>query len=280
MGNFQQIAWLSGIISGDGYIDDRHIDIFNSSPSILSTVLKCIKQTFPNTNIRVEIYNERQSRNLINKWMKVLDTKNVRIIPNTSPWKSNKERLRIRVASKEMASQINQIIVNWKNMSLEEKASFLKGLFDAEGSVDLKGYIEFKQANNKKGTKIFEIAVEITKEFGIEITKPNTKRDSNKTNFYFCVKNLEKFSELIGFVDEEKNDRLNKIISILKTRKAITEKDIEKSLTDGRKTHEQIMLILNAPYYNVRTGLKNMVKNKRVEYEIVGNKYYYHLIAR
>jgi|GEM_PF-6512114 len=52
------LHWLAGIIRGDGYIDDRHIEIYNSSPSVLKKSVQTIqKLSIQPTRVKVDIYS-------------------------------------------------------------------------------------------------------------------------------------------------------------------------------------------------------------------------------
>lgn len=51
-------VWLKGIIEGDGYIDDRHLEIYNSSTTILSTAVKILKTLVKTERIKVYIYRK------------------------------------------------------------------------------------------------------------------------------------------------------------------------------------------------------------------------------
>ncbi len=136
--------WLAGLVSGDGYLDDRHTEIHNTSQSILREAIASIKIHVPIQRIKADIYGKNPAS--IEAWANALrlPTSNVRLKRDASPWKSNSEKIRIRVALKKLAEKLFRTI-----RKAHLTPSFARGLFDAEASVDSKGYIEFKQVSTR-----------------------------------------------------------------------------------------------------------------------------------
>ena len=205
------ICWLKGLIKGDGYTDQRHVEIYNSSRSILTRSVSDLKRLIDTSRIKVDIYSEFPKNELLSKWARILEIpkENITLRKNTSQWKSRTEKIRVRVSSKETASLLSK-----KPRHLKE---YLGGLFDAEASVDIKGYIEFKQKTNDKGLEIVNNVSDILKDLSINSTDVKTKNDRNiKRDSYLYVKDIESFQKKIGFVDSEKKHKLRELISIRK----------------------------------------------------------------
>jgi hypothetical protein len=244
-------CWLKGLIQGDGYTDERHLEIFNSSESILRIVVISLKRLVPQSRIKIDIYSESPSKYMVLRWVKILKlpTENFTLRKNTSPWKSRTEKIRVRVSSKEFVR-----ILSKKPKHLE---AYLRGLFDAEASVDIKGYVEFKQLANEKGTYLVNKVFNILKTLGIEATEVKTKNDRNiKRDAYLYVKDLGKYQNKIGFVDEEKRSKLKIIISAKDRNNNPKVEDIRR-LVSGNKGLWDIVKELKSPYHKVRQALKD-----------------------
>ncbi|MBI4010144.1 MAG: hypothetical protein HY361_03050 [Candidatus Aenigmarchaeota archaeon] len=268
-------AWLVGITIGDGYLDDRHVEVYNSSKFILKEVAKSIKQElkFPVDRIMVDVYSLTADKE---KWSKILDIPEVQIKlrPNSSPWNATFEKLRIRISSKETATQFSEFYKKIMHKTRSEKIEFVKGLFDAEGSVDLKGKIEFKQVKDDKGLKVVRVVHKILSELGIKCTKPKVKHDMKKDDFYFYVKDLEKFKSLIGFVDMEKTQKLDIIIKTYKSEKIPSEEEILSALKKEPCSMFKLIQLLKSPHYRIQRKLKGladsgMIKRVRAGRQII-----------
>jgi hypothetical protein len=271
--------WLCGIIVGDGYFDDRHVDIYNSSASVLRKVVKALK-TFglPERRLRVDIYgdpNNQAVKTLEKKWKKILKLQNIKVIENNSPWKSNSEKLRIRIASKKLASFIRNAFEQFKRLNNKQKKNFIQGLFDAEASVDFKGYVEFKQKDCKKGKRIIQMIYKEINSLGISTTQLRIKKDKEKRNLYFCVKDLEKYNRVIGFSCEEKLGKLKRLIKIKKENRKVTENLLLEAIGREKKTLEELILQLQAPYHRIRRILINLSLEGKIDTQKIGNKNYY-----
>ncbi|MBW2037757.1 MAG: hypothetical protein JRI41_09825 [Deltaproteobacteria bacterium] len=242
--------WLIGLIQGDGYIDDRHVEIYSSSETISRHTVKVLQKLgISKKRIKVDIYSHSQRTKMISKWSHILKLPkdSFKLRENTSPWKSNREKLRIRVASKELVIMLKKAFKNIKN-----KKAYVKGLFDAEASVDIKGYIEFKQLASSDGMKIVLKTHAIIKKLGISTTKPKTKKDRNiKTDIYFYVKALRKYQKEIGFVDTDKKTKLQKLIKIRKANQDPSAEQVIRLVKQGKSIWE-IMNKLESPYHKVR----------------------------
>lgn len=248
------VSWFSGLIEGDGYIDDRHVELYNSSESLLLRSINFLRdQEIPNKRIKVDIYSHNLNGDLISIWSRKmnLSKENFKMRKNTSPWKSRTEKIRLRLASKDFACKISKEINNPKN-----KKRYVVGLFDAEASVDIKGYIEFKQVDTDKGINTVQKVFQIIKQNNVRATDPRCKNDRNiKRDVYFYVKDIDRYSRLFGFFDVEKKRKLE----IIKKAKKINNKpnltQLKKLIADGRNLWE-IIDELKSPYHRVRELIK------------------------
>ena len=268
MGDFH---WLAGIVRGDGYIDDRHVEIYNSSPSILRKSVQTIqKLSIQPIRVKVDIYSTDAS--LVLKWSKILELPKacIRLRENTSPWATNSEKLRIRVSSKKLAERMDLLLK--KELSSDEVKSFLRGLFDAEGSVDIKGYIEFKQVANKEGKILVTKVRDYLAMLNISCTNPKMKKDTLKKDFYFYVKDLEGYRRAINFADEDKREKLDFVINVYKKRRKPSEEELLLMLQKKPAKILDIMLKVACPYYNVRYVLYRMIKNGKITCIKSGNQ--------
>ena len=247
-----EVCLLKGLLIGDGHIDDRHLEIYNSSKSITRNAVLVLKDIgVPIERIKVDIYSDEPEMSMVTKWSSILELPILNFIlrENTSPWKARTEKMRIRVGSK----QLLDLLAQQKVIEDFHKQHYVKGLFDAEASVDVKGYIEFKQKATERGVKVVDEVYWILESFRIKTTKPSMKRDNrnNKTDVYLYVKDLEKYRKLIGFVDEVKADKLNKLIEILKTEHSVDQEKFEQ-LIKLKSPIWDMMYELRLPYHTIR----------------------------
>ena len=233
-----QVSWLKGLIEGDGYIDDRHVEVYNSSSTVLRETAKILKNLIATERIKVDIYTENPEEKLIGRWSRTLGIpqNNFRIRSVTSPWKARSEKIRVRVASKDLADKIR---------GTKKGASFIKGLFDAEGSVDIKGYIEFKQVERNK--KLVEEVHRFVEELGLKTTPVRIKQDKLKKDAYFYVKDIRGYKQKIGFVDSDKTRKIEILLKVNNRNPS--------TITATGKTLWQIIEETKCPYHVVRRHL-------------------------
>lgn len=239
-------SWLKGLIDGDGYLDDRHLEIYSSSEPILKKATAVLRKMKVKTaRIRVDIYSEKPENRMVQKWANILKLpiENFILRKNTSPWNARTEKIRLRVASKELVLNINKIQIS--------RSDYIRGLFDAEASVDIKGYIEFKQVLSEKGKFLTNKVHKQLKQMKIETTEPKIKNDRNiKKDIYFYVKDLEKYKNKIGFEDLVKEQKLKILIKAKKFKRRPSLSEIQK-LKD--KSLWEKISILKCPYHVLRT---------------------------
>lgn len=244
-------SWLIGLIKGDGYTNDRRIEIYNSSESILKTSVEVLRKLISDSRIKVDIYSELPKDGMKIKWSKILNLplKNFILRTNTSPWKARTEKIRLRVSSKEVVQKLSEECL--------QKEAYLRGLFDAEASVDIKGYIEFKQLADEKGKAIVSDVYKKLQSIDIETTTVKIKNDRNiKKDAYLYVKDLKKYQKLIGFVDEIKTSKLSIIIEAKRINNDPKVEIVQKMISDNKNLWN-LVEELKSPYHKIRKALKD-----------------------
>ena len=243
------LYWLIGLIDGDGYINDRKIEIYNSSPSILKEAVHILKELgIPREKIKADIYSSRPKTISSIRWRRALGLplSSFKTRLNTSPWVERKEKVRLRAHSKKLVLRL----ISAKPSGL----GYAKGLFDAEASVDIKGYIEFKQKAMPKGMKITRFLHKILSNKGMRCTPVRIKNDMGiKNDVYFYVKNLEKFANEVNFIDTDKKRKLNILLKIRKRKMTVVPSKLR--ITRGQSLWE-MMDRFNLPYHTLRRKFK------------------------
>ena len=234
-----KVSWFKGLVEGDGYSDDRHVEVYNSSPSILKTAVTTLKGLVEAERIKVDIYTENPDNEIINKWRKHLQLplRNFKVREVTSPWKARTEKIRVRVASKDLADKIRKT---------KKGKHYIRGLFDAEASVDIKGYIEFKQVESNK--KLVDEVHEFIEGFGLKTTPVRIKQNKLKKDAYFYVKDIKGYKTKIGFEDSEKVRKLEILLKICNRKP-------KKTIDTEGKNLWQIIEETKCPYHVVRRHL-------------------------
>lgn len=244
----RRLYWLIGLIDGDGYVNDRKIEIYNSSPSILKEAVEILKELgIPMEKIKVDVYSSQPTNIKVARWCKTLGLPygSFKARLNTSPWKERKEKIRLRVHSKQFVLRLRS--------KKPSGFGYAKGLFDAEASVDIKGYIEFKQKARPKGLRITKILHKILSERNMECSPVRLKNDMGiKNDAYFYVKNLEKFANEINFVDADKKRKLE---ILLKMRKRKTGGLPSKLRIEDGQSLWNMMDKLELPYHTLKKYL-------------------------
>ena len=222
-------------------MDDRHVEIYNSSQEIIKMTLKVLEGLINKDRIKIEIFT---------KDCKVpfnFGNFHVRLRKPNSPWNFNKPKIKIRVSSKDLVKVLEREMKYPRDIE-----DYLKGLFDAEASVDINGRIEFKQKDSEKGRFITERAFQFFKILEIKCTNIKFKRDNrnNKTDIYFYVTDLEKYKRFVGFTDQEKIDKLNILISVRNNTEKLTLPKITRSMSKW-----EVMKKYRIPYWKLRRAL-------------------------
>jgi len=97
-----------------------------------------------------------------------------------------------------------------RNENRENKVSFLRGIFDAEGSVHKRRFTI--NLSNKKD-EVIELCKDLLSELQIRTGKIEKMKRNVKRLHIYGKDNLQKFQELIGFSHPEKAKRLESLLS-------------------------------------------------------------------
>ncbi|MFA6907416.1 MAG: LAGLIDADG family homing endonuclease [Candidatus Micrarchaeia archaeon] len=244
------LYWLIGLVDGDGYTNGRKIELYNSSPSILKEAVHIFKELgIPGEKIKADVYSSRPKSISSISWSQSLGLplSSLKVRLNTSPWAERKEKVRLRVHSKKLVSRL----ISTKPSGL----GYVKGLFDAEASVDIKGYIEFKQKARPKGMKITKSLHKILSSRGMSCTSVRTKNDRGlKNDVYFYVKNLEKFAKEVNFTDADKKRKLDILLKIRKHKTLPVPFELR---TANGQSLWRMMDQFNMPYHALRRKIRN-----------------------
>jgi len=200
-------AWLVGIIAGDGSLSGRMVRIWNTEKYVIEKAKRIILNEFKQERIIVSVASNKKDNH----------------------FKRRMDVIELRVNSVKLKEEIKNLLFEIKATSnLETIFSFLRGVFDAEGSVDFNGNIVLWQRKNKKGMEIIR-----TIKRGLETSGINFRVWNNKNFFIISIpgnrstqENLEKFRILIGFSHPKKDHDLTHLITILKSKKKPDKKEV------------------------------------------------------
>lgn len=121
-----KIEWLAGVILGDGRVSDRYVRVYSNTPEIVEKSKEIFQSDFGIVESRFKTRILRKER---------------------SGYKRSKETIELCINSKAFAEEFKQLIQKFVE---NPTASFVRGLFDAEGSVDLAGNITLWQRKNNQ----------------------------------------------------------------------------------------------------------------------------------
>ena len=134
-------------------------------------------------------------------------------------------------------------------------ASFVKGLFDADGGIS-NGYLEFCTASKKMSKQLQTILLN----FGIVSTRSKKYNKQFKTYSYrICIfsSNIDVYKKHIGFSCKRKQDKLNEICKVKRNpNKDIVpyQKEVINSLFKDKRERKLHDTWLFNDFYNVRVG--------------------------
>ncbi len=127
--------------------------------------------------------------------------------------KTKKGYFRLNVYSKELYLELqkfkrNPILILDEDRNFQ--IGFLRGIFDAEGSIRLERRYVTISSNNVKTIKI---VVQLLKEIGIKIGKPFKDKNNVISIPFYGKENLITFNKVIGFRHPDKAIRLKSMLS-------------------------------------------------------------------
>lgn len=177
----------------------------------------------------------------------------------------NKETIEIGINSTELSSMIKKLIQDQLN---KPTANFIKGLFDAEGSIDLAGNVTLWQRKNTQGTKV----IKTIKKFLSENKIKNNLIKNKKFHIleipgrYKNYKNMKKFEELIGFTSPSKQKDINLILNIFsKKTKTDENKILEFVFKNKQVTLREVIEEFKIPKINAYRALNKLVEKGKLE---------------
>ena len=148
------------------------------------------------------------------KWLEIVAS-SVEAIFGKKPKIKKRKRgyYRLRFYSKEAYSFLTRerenMFGNWKSMSKEEMIAFLRGVFDAEGSVLSTRYVI---SLGNKDEKLLRICKEMLRRLGIKCGNITRSTKSVKKISIYGKDNLLLFKKLIGFSHPDKRKKLDALL--------------------------------------------------------------------
>ena len=132
----------------------------------------------------------------------------------TISFRDKRKVFRLRIYSKKIFTELKklreQMVEKIRNENRENKVSFLRGIFDAEGSVHKRRFTI--NLSNKKD-EVIELCKDLLSELQIRTGKIEKMKRNVKRLHIYGKDNLQKFQELIGFSHPEKAKRLESLLS-------------------------------------------------------------------
>jgi len=192
------LAYILGVMNGDGFI--RNIN--NTSVIALAAKDFDFCKVFKNT---LEIWSGIKCSKIKKR--------------NDNLWE-------VALSSRKAGSCIKNFnLPQLFNSSDTIKCTFLRGLYDSEGSVNSSGYTKKVQLYNTN-LNLMKLSKRLLKDIGIKSSiykqTKNPSHKGNKTVFILQVgngKNIKTFYEKVGFLIKRKQEKLQKLLSSYKYNK-------------------------------------------------------------
>jgi len=145
------------------------------------------------------------------EWLKIIAKnfeKSFGIKPRITVRKTKKNIYRLRVYSKDIFLKLQKMQKNLEQIveaSEDVQKSFLRGVCDAEGSVDKNKY---RIIISNKNEKLLRLCKKLLQKFGIKTKKLWKYKWGVKVLPILGKENLQKFNEIIGFSHPNKRAKL------------------------------------------------------------------------
>ena len=241
--NENKIEWLAGIILGDGRVSDRYVRVYNNTPEIIEKSKETFLSEFGVSENKLKTRILRKERN---------------------GYKRNVETIELCINSTEFAKNFRRLIQKYIE---NPTASFVNGLFDAEGSVDLAGNITLWQRKDNQGTIVSETVKKFLNANDVRykiINNPDFHIIEIQGRYKY-IQNIIKFSEIIGFSVPHKQRDLETILEIYSKKTRITEKEVLDFISrKGEGTMRDIIVTFGIPKINAYRILKTLVNKKKL----------------
>ncbi len=238
-----KIDWFLGIVIGDGSVSDRYVRVYSNNVEITQNCKEILNKEFLISEKSFKIRNLSKER---------------------GGFRRRIETTELGINSVELTRKIKKMT---KRLLKNPTSSFIQGLFDAEGSVDLAGNIIIWQRKNESGNMVIE---SIAKFFENENIKYRSIRNSNFhimeiPGRYKNYQNLIKFSEIIGFLIKPKQKDLNLILEIFSEKQQINRKEIINYIsTKENVTIRNVIEKFKIPKMSAYRLLNKLVDDKKL----------------
>ncbi len=239
----ETVEWLVGIIAGDGRISDRYVRVYNNDKAIIQKCTRIFYQSFGLQEGKIKFRTLKKDRNGFTR---------------------NSETIEITVNSQALASNLRKL----KRTLLQKPADdFISGLFDAEGSIDLRGTITLWQRKDNQGKEIVQSIRKWLDRNEIDFV------EVKNMDFYIIeilgsyknYTNLKKFSSLVNLSVERKVKDLELILDIFSRRNLISREDVFQFVKmQNSVTVRDIIENFHIPKMNAYSALNKLVKENRI----------------
>lgn len=239
----KNIDWLIGVVIGDGRISDRYIRVYNNDEAIIQ---KC-KLTFDKK------FGIKEPK-----------VKTRKLSKNRNGFLRNKETVEITINSTELVFVFNKLS---KRFLKNPTKDFINGLFDAEGSIDLRGTVTFWQRKNIEG----EIVTKSVKKW---LQANRIKFTEIRNSDFFIVEilgsyknylNIQKFLNHVKFtaIDKVKDAKL--ILDIFCLHSTVSKGTILNFVeSQNSTTVRNVVETFKIPKMNAYTALNKLVRDNRI----------------
>jgi len=182
-------AYLIGVIIGDGHLYETRVHIACDEITIKKAIVPCVKSLGFKYIVRSLKWNG-------NRWH------TLEVNSRSLVW-SLRDIFGIPIGKKAYKVQVPSLI---KSSDFKIKTAFLRGLFDADGSISRRGRISFCSASRALHNDV----VSILKSLGFTAYLRIDRRGKNPVYHLRIYRHddVKRFSELIGFNAPEKLRRL------------------------------------------------------------------------
>lgn len=249
------LEWLIGVIAGDGRISDRYVRVYNNDESVISNCREVFRKQFGIEEPKLKIRKLTKNRN---------------------GFRRKTETTELTINSTELASVFNKLK---DQLLMKPTNDFLSGLFEAEGSIDLRGTVTFWQRKDTTGKEISQSVIKWLNRNGIKFVtfKNQDFYILEVLGSYKNYNNLQKFLRHVRFFSEHKIKDTQLILDIFSSHKSIPKKDILKYVKlQSSVTVRDVIEKFHMPKMNAYKTLNKLVKeNWIIKTDTYPNNYIY-----
>jgi len=249
------VEWLVGIVVGDGRISDRYVRVYNSDTAIIQKCKNVFDKCFAITEPKLKIRLLSKDRN---------------------GFARNSETTELTVNSKELSRTFKELR---ERFLCNPTNDFISGLFDAEGSVDLRGTVTFWQRKNTSGKEVIQSVIKWLTKRSIKFSEIQNREFHilEIAGAYKNYLNLQKFLVYVKFSAENKIRNSKLIADIYSRHTLISESDILNFvLARSSVTVRDVIESFRIPKMLAYTKLNKLAKgNKITKIRSYPNRYFY-----